>query len=397
MKIFIACQGSVGDVFPFFVIGSELKSRGHDVTLIANTWYQTYSQLFDLDFYGFDQDRDKVEETAVKWKASQSTAAVIESEIMPAVKNTFTYIIDNMEEGNTLIVSTFNVLGGKLAHVKLNIPHISILINPDILPINSAWQKAWNKELYSRLEKFCDAFSIVLPRKNLFNFTATGDKTIALFPGWFTEDRNKNLKVEVDFVGFPHMDSHKENSIFNKLQMDSFPESLNSFLNNDKKTVVFTPGTFNRDVTSFFNHALSACEKFDIQGVFLTFEKGQLPAELPDNVRYFDFLPLNLLLKKSALLVSSGGIGSCAEAIAAGIPHLVLPVAYDQHYNAKRVKLLKVGNYLVKSEMTRKKYLDSISALLHAGDARIHHLYSNLITSNDAIGKTCDLIEQECH
>ena len=48
-----------------------------------------------------------------------------------------------------------------------------------------------------------------------------------------------------------------------------------------------------------------------------------------------------------AALVHHGGIGSSAQALAAGVPQLVMPMAYDQLDNATRLKRLKVGDWLM--------------------------------------------------
>ena len=42
-----------------------------------------------------------------------------------------------------------------------------------------------------------------------------------------------------------------------------------------------------------------------------------------------------------------GGIGTCAQGFAAGVPQLVMPMAHDQPDNAQRLKRLGVGDYLL--------------------------------------------------
>ena len=46
-----------------------------------------------------------------------------------------------------------------------------------------------------------------------------------------------------------------------------------------------------------------------------------------------------------------GGIGTCAQGLAAGLPQLVMPMAYDQLDNATRLKRLGVA-----SQISRKKF-----------------------------------------
>lgn len=49
------------------------------------------------------------------------------------------------------------------------------------------------------------------------------------------------------------------------------------------------------------------------------------------------------LLRHALLLVSHGGIGAVAQAIRAAVPHIVLPLDFDQPDNAARVEALGLG------------------------------------------------------
>jgi rhamnosyltransferase subunit B len=48
-------------------------------------------------------------------------------------------------------------------------------------------------------------------------------------------------------------------------------------------------------------------------------------------------------LPHSAVLVHHGGIGTCAQGLASGVPHLVRPMAFDQFDNSRRLVRLGVG------------------------------------------------------
>jgi UDP:flavonoid glycosyltransferase YjiC (YdhE family) len=47
------------------------------------------------------------------------------------------------------------------------------------------------------------------------------------------------------------------------------------------------------------------------------------------------------------VVVHHGGVGTTAQALAAGIPQLILPMAWDQPDNARRVKRLEAGQWLL--------------------------------------------------
>jgi UDP:flavonoid glycosyltransferase YjiC (YdhE family) len=60
-------------------------------------------------------------------------------------------------------------------------------------------------------------------------------------------------------------------------------------------------------------------------------------------VAYADLAPV---LRRAALLVHHGGIGTMAQAMLAGVPQLVLPFAYDQADNGDRARRLGAGGML---------------------------------------------------
>lgn len=64
--------------------------------------------------------------------------------------------------------------------------------------------------------------------------------------------------------------------------------------------------------------------------VIATFDAKQLASvdAIPDNVRVFDFVPLNVVLATCSVVVHHGGYGTMAAALEHGIPQLVVPNIY---------------------------------------------------------------------
>jgi rhamnosyltransferase subunit B len=74
---------------------------------------------------------------------------------------------------------------------------------------------------------------------------------------------------------------------------------------------------------------------------------------------YARYSPFSQLLPQCAALVHHGGIGSCAQALAAGIPQIIQPCAHDQFENARCVQALGAGEHL-----KRNAALPAITAAL---------------------------------
>jgi UDP:flavonoid glycosyltransferase YjiC (YdhE family) len=69
------------------------------------------------------------------------------------------------------------------------------------------------------------------------------------------------------------------------------------------------------------------------------------PAALgaPDHVQVFDWLPHSAVLPETDVVVTHGGLGTCAGALSHGVPLVCLPLGRDQHLNAARVEAVGAG------------------------------------------------------
>ena len=58
------------------------------------------------------------------------------------------------------------------------------------------------------------------------------------------------------------------------------------------------------------------------------------------------------MLPRARALVHHGGIGTTAQALAAGVPQLIMPLGFDQFDNAARCRTLGVSTALVPRRFT---------------------------------------------
>jgi len=106
--------------------------------------------------------------------------------------------------------------------------------------------------------------------------------------------------------------------------------------------VVFMPGTAQQDAGAFYAAALKSCAANGQRGLLLGPLARDVAADMA-TVRTLPYAPFSWLLPRARALVHHGGIGSCAQALRAGIPQLLVPQAYDQFDNAMRLERLGVG------------------------------------------------------
>lgn len=113
--------------------------------------------------------------------------------------------------------------------------------------------------------------------------------------------------------------------------------------------VYFSLGTvFNVESGDLFNRVLAGLSALPVN-VFVTVGHEIDPAEFGQrvgHVRIERFVPQTRLLPHCDLVVSHGGSGSVAGALAHGVPMLLIPLGADQPLNADRVAALGLGRWL---------------------------------------------------
>jgi MGT family glycosyltransferase len=123
---------------------------------------------------------------------------------------------------------------------------------------------------------------------------------------------------------------------------EAFPFEL---LQNNRRSVYVSLGTVFNNRPQLFQTLLSALDQPDLQvivsagGAYDVLRRGPLPA----NAHLFRSVPQTQLLPKVDVFISHGGNNSTNEALAAGVPLLVLPIGGEQGDNASRVVYLGAG------------------------------------------------------
>jgi UDP:flavonoid glycosyltransferase YjiC (YdhE family) len=84
----------------------------------------------------------------------------------------------------------------------------------------------------------------------------------------------------------------------------------------------------------------------------------------PPNVVLVTKIPQLALLQEASLLITHGGLGSIKEAICCNVPLLVLPVVFDQPYNAMRVRKKRVGEAIYPEHLTGGTLRDGVLGIL---------------------------------
>lgn len=222
------------------------------------------------------------------------------------------------------------------------------------------------------------------PARSIFgHWWNSPEKVLGMFPQWFAAVQ-PDWPSQVHLTGFP---LYSEETVWEP------SEELESFLSHGAPPIVFTPGSANLFGHEFFKTAIAVCQRLGRRGLLLTRFPEQIPSNLPTQVRHFDYAPFRWLLPRSSMLVHHGGIGSMSQAIAAGIPQIIMPMAFDQLDNATRIKRLGIGDWVPRPRFRAARVAEVAKRLLQDDNVAAGcRSYSTALTKSDGLQQTVDAI-----
>jgi len=218
----------------------------------------------------------------------------------------------------------------------------------------------------------------------MYDWLHSPRRIIGLFPEWYgnSPDWPESMRV----TGFVRFD-----------QAGSVPlaPELESFLKQGDPPIAFSFGSAMRHGKPYFEAAVEASRILGKRGLLLAKGKEQVPEKLPATVLHVDYAPFSEVFPRCAAVVHHGGIGTCAQALAAGVPQLIMPISFDQPDNARRLEKLGVGGRLWPKRFTGKnvakeifRLLDSPATLMRCKDV------AEFMQEADETAKACEWIEE---
>lgn len=400
--------GSSGDVYPHIGIGRALRHRGHQVLVITSSHFEKPVRDAGLEFLSCvsaEESRAAAENPDL-FKFGKGFRVFFDG-IVRATPEVYRLVSANYVPGQTVVISGFAGFGARIAHEKLGIPLVTLHLQPVLLRtlneqpgvVISSGARPLIRPLRRMLLAALDRWAfdpVLLPGLNAFraelglapvsrplqSWVHSPQLVIGLFPEWFANlqpDWPRNTRL----TGFPLFD-----------QVEQLPGEVEEFLNAGEPPVVFTAGTAMLFGRKFFQVSTEACLAINRRGLLVTPFPEQVPPALPQNMRHVKFAPFSALLPRAAGLVHHGGIGTVAQAFAAGIPQLVVPFNFDQPDNATRVKRTGAGDS-IRTRLYRPKIAALKLERLLSSQTVLENCRSLAarMKQTDAIAATIDLIE----
>lgn len=401
--------GSHGDVHPFIALGLGLTARGHRVTLVTAG---PFRRLAERHGFGFrptvsEAEYDQFTADPDLWHPRKSFDVLFAREpLARQLRTTFGHVRDLYTPGDTVLVCGSLGIAARLANDALGVPLATVHLQPVALPSVVSpplfptlrmrwWWPYWVRRLlYAAGGRFImdprigpplNALRHELgmpPVRNVWQWKDSPRLVMNLFPEWYASA--PDWPPQCRSVGFLRYD-----------QADAgLSPGLDEFLAAGPPPVVVSLGSAMRTGHRHFAAAAEACRRLGVRGLLLCKGREQVPADLPPGVAHFDYAPFSRVFPRAAAVVHHGGIGTTAQALAAGVPQVVMPLAFDQPDNAARLERLGVARSVPAQRFTADRAVAALSAVLDNPTVQAAcKTYAAKMTGPDPVAEACRLVE----
>ncbi len=372
----LACYGTDGDVYPFLALGTVLRDRGYRVTLVTREHFADQAATAGLAFRSL-VSRNETDELFTQpdvWHPVKGPLLMMRWGV-PFIERQYAMLAELAANKGALLISHPGVFAARILQEHCGTPLISVILQPWMIhslcmpPVMMGgltlprWAPSPAGQLYFRVidglgdwligrevNRLRSSFGLK-PMQRIFRWWFSPHLVLGMFPSWFGEPQS-DWPSQIKLGGFPLDDGRGNGSV---------PDKTLKFCGAGSPPLAFTFGTGMLHAAEVFRECIQACRLLRRRGLLITKFRSQLPAELPSFMHHCEFAPFQDLFPLCATVVHHGGIGTVAKALAAGVPQLILPFAFDQLDNAVRVKDLGAGDFLTARQRTPQR----IAAALH--------------------------------
>lgn len=387
-RIVFATFGSLGDLHPYIAVARELARRGHRPVIAS---FAEFREIVDAagvgfapmrpDMAGFGDRAAMMKRLIDPWRGPE---IMVRGMFMPHLRESYEDLARACRDADLLVTHPLAFAGPLLAQKEslrwastaLSPITLFSAIDPPVFPA-APWMQ-WARSISVGAYRLLFRIPRAMVRRweqPLREFRAElglpATDAIAQFEGQHSPRLNLALFSRVlaapqpDWpantvvCGFPRYDG---------AALDARTHSeLEAFLAAGKPPIVFGLGSSAVMVAGgFWRAAIGAARRLDQRAILLTGSPPETLGPVPPAVKIFQYLPYSAVFPRAAAIVHQGGIGTLAQALAAGRPQLVVPVAFDQPDNARRTVALGIARSIPFRKATAGAMTRELAALFAA-------------------------------
>lgn len=411
MRFLMTALGSYGDVLPIVGLASAMKARGHQATVIANPHFQSVVESGGVSFlpFGTEQEYDDLARHPDLFHPMRGPLVVIRIGMKDHLRELYELIDEHSRPGETVLVAHCLDLASRVHQDKHGTAVASVHLAPVALRsfyqspqmfkmLMQDWLPRWfrktqywmadsliDKLIAPELTPLRQSLGLLPVRGVMRDWYFSPQLVLGLFPEWFAPPQ-PDWPQNTVLTGFP---------LWDQSPMMEIPGAVVEFLEAGDQPIVFTPGSAMTRGQWFFQAAIDACQRLGRRGLLVTNYPEQLPKDLPETIRHFGFVPFSQLLPRTAALVHHGGIGTCGQGLAAGVPQLVMPMAFDQLDNATRLERLGVAAQISRKRFRGPAVARALDELLSDESVRTaSQECADRMSPDQALASSCEALER---
>jgi len=406
MKFLIHGAGSHGDILPLIAIGREMQERGHAVHFFADPYFIKYGRnaglagtpITDGFWNNIVQNQSIYHPLKIHYLISRGCVIYGETALQKMEAH-----IDTPR--TTVTICNKLAYSGRLLSDLRGCPNVTVhyapysirsSINPPrylphMIKIPAAANKMywWLLDVFFIDRVYTKPLNVLRKRLGLkpihrmFNqWMYDSEVQLGMFPDWFAKTQ-PDWPPHFQKTGFPLFDSGD----------GTLPPEVQAFLDDGEKPIAFTAGTFNTRSDDFFDVSIKACQKIGKRAILISPSQEQIAGKLPAGTAHFSYVPFGALMPHLSAFVHHGGIGTLAQAMAAGIPQLIRPMFGDQFDNAERLTNLGIAREVLPADYTPDNAAQALAALVDNPAYKQNSLRcAEMLKNEDGIRNACDAI-----
>jgi rhamnosyltransferase subunit B len=412
MKVLLTAIGSVGDVNPSIAIGRALRERGHQAALLVNPYFRRRVLAASLDFLPLGQEAHLRRLERLPIRHSGAKRSGWRELVLPNVPLLIEALDTTLRtDAPDLVVYHPLTFGARWVCEWYNVRCALASLSPLVWMSREDGSvhartglrdtpPRWLLRLQLTLARYFMRWQVdrdLHPIRARFGFARSQD---FFFDHVYNCDVNLGMWSPV--LRGPMPDDPPNGKICGFPWFDAGPSSepadaeLARFLEEGEPPIIFTMGsTAIAATSSFYQLAAEACRQLDRRGLLLTGLEENKPKRLPPGVLAVRFAPHSSVLPRGCATVHHGGAGTTAQALRAGRPTVVVPIAHDEFDYAARLKRLGTSLTLMRERVSAATLARTLRRILdNPAVGRRAALIGGKLQKEDGAATAAELLEE---
>ena len=351
MRITMLTIGSTGDVRPYILLGRELGSRGHEITLATFSAFRPIVEEAGFRFYPLSGSAEKMMASIMSPSSNSLTYLPrLEKSLRSVVPSLVQDMTDSCAHADAMICNFFGSVYYSIAE-KYNIPCIQTQYFPmdptGDQPISSIRHQHLGSFLNESTYRLGYLLISTVEKRYLSSWrSANGLSTRGLHthPDYYVGNHPVPVIYAVSPLLMPRPRDWDEHIQLSGFWFDESPvtwqppHELEDFLSGDKDPPIYIGfgSMTGRGMNQLMTIALRAIHAARVRAVInLGWSGVQLSSTR--NVYFGNYFSHDWLFPRVRAVVHHGGAGTTAAGLRCGKPTLIIPFAGDQNFWADRV------------------------------------------------------------